>query len=125
MAPLPKGFSIKAVPIQAALSEGRTKDAERLTVELLRTGKADAAVQRIAADMISPPKKRGRGRPKALPAHWHEIGEEFSWLRDDGVLYETAVERLSTKFGYSETHVRSAVRIFDAAKDAHREATAE
>jgi hypothetical protein len=125
MAPLPKGFSFQATPIRAALSEGRKADAVRLVTELLRTGKADPVVQGIAADLIAPRAKRGRGRPKSLPAHWLEIGEEFGWKRDYGVSYEDAIEALAKKFGYSATHVRSSIKIFDAAKDAHEEATAE
>jgi hypothetical protein len=122
---LPKGFSLQASPIQAALSEGRTEDAKTLIVDILRAGKADEVVQRLAAEMIRSPKKRGKGRPRALPAHWYEIGEEFGWLRDAGILYDDAVVQLTTKYGYSDTHIRNCVRKFEEAKAAHDEATAE
>ncbi|QKD04274.1 hypothetical protein [Mesorhizobium loti] len=118
MAPLPKGFSLQVLPIEAALSEGRTEDAKTLMVDVLRSGKADAVVQRLAADMLKPP-KRPRGRKKALPRYWLEIGEQFGWLRDDGVLYEEALRKLAKKFGCSETHVRKAVTTFQEAKEAH------
>jgi hypothetical protein len=124
MAPLPKGFSLQASPIQAALSEGRTEDAKTLVVAILRTGKADYVVQGLAADLLKPPKSP-RGRKKALPRHWLEIGEQFGWLRNDGVPYEEALRQVAKKFGYSETHVRTAIRTYQEAKEAHDEASRE
>jgi hypothetical protein len=124
MAPLPKGFSQQATPVNAAISEGRTADAVTLVVEILRTGKADAAVQRLAADLLKPAKRK-RGRKKALPRHWLDIGEQFRWLRDDGVLYEEALRRVATKFGCSETHVRTSVAMYEQAREEHDEAHRE
>lgn len=121
---LPPGFSLQAIPIRAALSEGRTADAETLVAEILRAGSADRVVQQIAAEMIKPP-KRARGRRKALPQHWLEIGEQFEWLRADGVKYEDALAQLATKFGYSETHVRTAVATYAEARAASDEASRE
>lgn len=118
MAPLPRGFSLQALPIKSALSEGRTEDAKTLVVEILRAGKADYVVQGLAADLIKPP-KRPRGRKPAMPRYWFDIGEQFGWLRDDGVLYEEALRQLAKKFGCSETHVRKAVTTFQGAKEAH------
>lgn len=124
MAKLPDTFSLAAFPIECALSEGRKEDAKRLICELLREGKADRVVQRIAADMISN-KPRKRGRPKSQVKHWLDIGEEFHSLRGDGVKYEDALLQLSEKFGYSETNIRNAVHTYDEARRAHDEATAE
>lgn len=124
MALLPPSFSLQAVPIRAALSEGRTDDAKTLIVELLRSGRADRVVQGIAADLLKPAKK-ARGRQKATPRHWLDIGDHFHLLRDDGVLYEEALELTAKKFGYSETHIRSSVTVYDRAKDDHDEATRE
>ncbi|RWF62546.1 hypothetical protein [Mesorhizobium sp.] len=118
MAPLPKGYSLQASPIQAAISEGRTEDAKTMVVAILRSGNADSVVQALAADLLKP-SPRLRGRKPALRRHWFEIGEQFHWLRDDGVKYEDAMRQLSVKFGYSETHIRNAVSDFDAAKEAH------
>ncbi|MDR9760554.1 hypothetical protein RJJ37_13040 [Rhizobium redzepovicii] len=112
MAKLPDGFSVQAIPINAALAEGRTEDAKTAIVELLRTGNADRVVQRLAAEMIRPP-KRARGRRQALTRHWIEIGEQFHLLRDEGAKYEDVLRLLSEKFGYSETHVRKAVSEYD------------
>ncbi|WP_105382451.1 hypothetical protein [Neorhizobium alkalisoli] len=117
MAKLPDGFSLQALPIETALSEGRTEDAKTAIIEVLLAGKADRVVQRIAAEMIRPP-KRSRGRQRANTRHWFDIGEQFHWLRLDGVKYEDALRQLSEKFGYSETHVRKAIAEFDAAKEA-------
>ncbi|ESY58308.1 MULTISPECIES: hypothetical protein [unclassified Mesorhizobium] len=124
MAKFPKGFSLQASPIQAALSEDRTEDAKTLIVEILRTGKADYVVQGLAADLLKPP-KRPRGRKRALPRYWSEISEQFNWLRGDGVLYEEALRQLAKKFGCSETHVRTAIRTYQEAKEAHDEASRE
>ena len=122
MAKLPPGFSLQAIRIQSALSEGRTADARKLVLDLLRAGTADRVVQGIAANMLKPP-KRGRGRQKTMPQHWFDIGQDFHDLRSRGQLYETVLATLAAKYGFSETHVRNAVRIFDEAKDAHDEAT--
>lgn len=124
MAPFPRGFSLQAIPIKSAMREGRTADAKTLIVEILRAGEADYVVQGLAADLIKPP-KRPRGRKTAMPRYWFEIGEQFGWLRDDGVLYEEALRRLAKKFGCSETHVRKAVTTFHDAKEAHDEASRE
>lgn len=124
MAPLPRNFSFQAGPIQSALSEGRTDDAKRLTFEILMAGNADHVVQKIAAEMILPP-KRPRGRKKALTRHWYEIGEDFNHLRGTGIKYEVALQQVADKYGFSESHVRKAVREYDEAREAHDEATRE
>ncbi|WP_411906309.1 hypothetical protein [Rhizobium mayense] len=115
MAKLPDRFSLQAIAIESALSEGRTEDAKTAIIEVLLSGKADRVVQRLAAEMIRPPKRK-RGRRPALTRHWLEIGEQFHWMRDDGVKYEEALLLLSQKFGYSETHVRKAIADYDEAQ---------
>lgn len=124
MAKLPPGFSLQAFPIEQAISEGRMEDAKTLIVKILLAGKADTVVQKIAAQLIKPPKRK-RGRRKTLPHHWHNIGEGFHWLRDKGTKYEDALSQLADKFGYSEGHIRNSIAEYDAAKAAHDEATAE
>ncbi|NGN44343.1 hypothetical protein G6N74_25045 [Mesorhizobium sp. CGMCC 1.15528] len=124
MAPLPKNFSSKALPIEAALSEGRTNDARTLIVDSLLTGEADGVVQRLAAEMLKPPKRK-RGRQKALTQYWLEIGEQFHRLRREGTKYEDALCKVADKFGYSETHVRKAIAEYEDAKEAHDEASRE
>lgn len=125
MAKLPEGFSVPAIPIQAALSEGRTEDAKHLLVKILLAGAADKVVQKLAAEMLKPKQNRQRGRQKALTRHWFEIGEQFRCLRGDGLKYEEALQKTADKFGYSETHVRKAVAEYDAAREANDEATRE
>lgn len=122
MAPLPKSFSLQAVPIKAALSEGRTEDAKTMVCDLLRAGKADAVVQGLAADLLKPA-KRGRGRQKALPWRWLDIAEHFREMReDDGLLYEDALRLTAERFGRSESHVRTCITTYESAKeDVHRE----
>ncbi|MBY5760921.1 hypothetical protein HFO07_30475 [Rhizobium leguminosarum] len=121
MAKLPPSFSSQAVPIQSALSEGRTEDARRMVVDLLKAGKADRIVQGIAADLIRPP-KRQRGRQRTLPQHWFDIGQDFHRLRESGRGYEDTLAELAAKFGFSESHIRNAVAEYDVAKEAHDEA---
>lgn len=112
MPKLPPTFSVQAIPIRSALLEGRNEDAKRLTIELLRAGKADKVVQSIAAEMIKPP-KRPPGRPRTLPAFWIEIGEDFYRMREAGVRYDTVLAELVAKYGFSETHIRNALATYD------------
>lgn len=83
-----------------------------MVVDLLRAGKADKVVQSIAAEMIKPP-KRPPGRPKTLPAFWIEIGEDFYRMREAGVRYDTVLSELVAKYGFSETHIRNALAVYD------------
>ena len=122
MAPLPRPFSIKEIYIRAALSEGRLEDAKTAVIELLRAGKASRAVQEIAADMLRP-SVRKRGRQKAYPKHWRDIADTFYLLRSEGTSYESAMIKVAEKFGYSETHVRNSITLYDKAQEAHEEAT--
>ncbi|MCR6498435.1 hypothetical protein MUO32_05265 [Shinella sp. CPCC 101442] len=121
MARLPDGFSLQALPIEAALSEGRTEDAKTAICALLNAGKADAIVQRLAASLIKPPKRK-RGRRAAHTRHWFEIGEGFHSMRSVGETYEDTLVALAKKFGYSETHIRKAVTEYNDAKAAADEA---
>ncbi|MGV1856980.1 hypothetical protein [Rhizobium rhizogenes] len=115
MAKLPDGFSLQALPIESALAEGRTEDAKTAIIAILLSGKADKVVQRLAAEIIRPPKRKP-GRKPALARHWFDIGEQFHSMRTDGVKYEKALLALSNKFGYSETHVRKAIAEYDEAR---------
>lgn len=124
MAKLPDGFSLQALPIEAAMAEGRTEDAKTAIVALLKAGTADKVVQTLAADLIKP-QKRKRGRQKAHTRHWFDIGEEFHSLRGRGIKYEEAMLQLSTKFCYSESHIRKAVAEYNDAKAASDEASRE
>jgi hypothetical protein len=118
MAKLPDGFSLQALPIEAALSEGRTSDAVRLIIEILRAGSADKVVQKLAAEMISPTIKNSRGRRKTLPQHWFDIAQEFHSLRGSGMRYEDVIVKIEKTFRYSERHILNAVKEYDAAKAA-------
>jgi len=122
MPKLPPSFSLQASPIESALAEGRTEDAKRMVVELLKAGKADRVVQAIAADLIKPP-KRPRGRRKTLPQHWFEIAQDFHHLRGTGFGYEETLAKLALKYGFSESHIRNAVSEYNTAQAAHDETT--
>lgn len=120
MPKLPDTFSLQAISIRSALQEGRIEDARTLVVDLLRAGQADRAVQALAADMLKPTPRK-RGRPKALPQHWYEIGMMFDRLRDDGESYEIALAEVANHFGYSETHARNCVEVYENARAEHDE----
>lgn len=124
MARLPPDFSMQAVPIEAAIDEGRKEDAKYLVCEILLTGKADKVVQRLAAEMIRPP-KRGKGRPKSLPQHWLDIGSAYDDLRSRGMKYEDAMSELERRYGFADATLRKAIAFYNDAKAAHNEATAE
>jgi hypothetical protein len=116
MAKLPPSFSLQAVHIRSALNQGRTEDARRMVIELLQAGKADRIVQGIAANLLKPPKRQA-GRPKALPAFWIEIGEDFYRMREAGVRYDTVLSELGAKYGFSESHIRNAIATYDDTDD--------
>ncbi|MGB3273849.1 MAG: hypothetical protein WBA66_13280 [Xanthobacteraceae bacterium] len=116
MAPLPREFDTFAVAARAALSEGRREDAITVIVERLRTGNASAEMQAIAADLLRPPQKRGKGRPKSQPQFWYEIGTDLDDLMGGGLTYENAIEALAKKYGVSERHVGNAARYYRDAK---------
>lgn len=124
MAKLPDSFSLQAIPIRSALQEGRTEDARTIVFDLLRRGQADKVVQSLAAAMLKPAPRK-RGRPKALPAHWHDIGSMFDRLRDEGIPYEIALSDVAKRFGYSETHVRNCIEVYERAQADHDAATRE
>ncbi|MCO5145545.1 MAG: hypothetical protein M9895_05115 [Aquamicrobium sp.] len=124
MAKLPPNLSLQAFPIEEALAEGRKGDAERLICEILLSGKADNVVQRLAAEMIRPPKK-GKGRPKSLPQHWFDIGTDFDDFRSRGMKYEEAMRELERRYGFSDATLRKAITFYNDARSAHDAATAE
>ncbi|EXL09985.1 hypothetical protein [Aquamicrobium defluvii] len=124
MAKLPPNFSMQAIPIEAAIEEGRPDDAKRLICEVLLSGKADKVVQRLAAEMIRPPKK-GRGRPKSLPQHWFDIGSDYDDLRSRGMKYEDVMAELERRYGFADATLRKAIAFYNEARAAHDEATAE
>jgi|SRR4051812_46873131 hypothetical protein len=107
--------------IEYLLHQGRKRDAIAKAVAALRAGTASVPVQALVADMLLPAPK-GRGRPKALPRDWYEIGVAFQDLRDGGMTYEDAVPALAKKFGSSESAVEKTVRMYRAAvKEAHED----
>lgn len=124
MAQIPGGFSSKAFAIECAIHEGRDGDARNLIYQALSAGNADRQTQQLAARYFEA-KTRSRGRPKAAPAHWFDIGTEFYSMRGQSVKYEDALRLCAEKFGRSKSGIRSAIKYFDEAKQAHDEASAE
>lgn len=122
MAKLPDTFSLQAIPIHTAISEGRTEDAKTLIVAILSEGRADKVVQRIAASMIKGPKAK-RGRKTSLPRHWLDIGPDFHSMRENGERYDDVLRELAKRYGYSETHIRKAVALYNQAIEDAAEAS--
>ncbi|RDL51821.1 hypothetical protein BLJAPNOD_02963 [Ensifer sp. M14] len=122
MAKLPEGFSLQAMPIEAALAEGRDEDAKQVIFEILSSGTADRVTQRLAAEMLKPPKRK-RGRRKELPKHWYLIATRYLDLQSQGVKYDDLIETLEKEFRFSERHILNALAEYRSAKAAHDEAT--
>ncbi|MNV68536.1 hypothetical protein D3C71_1613970 [compost metagenome] len=122
MAKLPEGFSLQAMPIEAALAEGRDEDAKQAIFEILSSGTADRVTQRLAAEMLKPPKRK-RGRRKELPKHWYLIATRYLHLQSQGVKYDDLIETLEKEFRFSERHILNALAEYRSAKAAHDEAT--
>lgn len=112
MAPLPKNFSIPAIPIRSAISEGRVDEAMQKLTAILETGEADSAIQMLAAEWILTvgikpgDAKALRNGAAALPDEWCDIAEVVTQLRDEGMPYADAVAEAAVRFGYSERHVQ-------------------
>lgn len=116
MAKLPKRFDWREVEIRGMLSEGREQDGRTALVEILSAGEATPALQALAADLIKPAKRRP-GRRKEQPKHWYDIGSAFDEARSDGVTYEEAIAELSERFGFSEAHIKNAIRFYEQGRN--------
>lgn len=123
MAPLSKPFSVAAQPIAAAIDEGRAEDAMRALVLQLESGKADKAVQALAASWITTlglrpgDAKALRSGRKELPKEWLDIAEMVTVLQDGGETYRAAIEKAAKHFGYSERHVEKCVADSNKCRD--------
>lgn len=124
MAKIPKVLSWHALEIKTAMDEGRTEDGKTIAIELLMKGKADPDVQRLVAAILRPPKK-AKGRPSSNLRHWLEIGQAFEAEREDGLSHEDALVKIEKIFGYGQTHIEKAVRMYRDAKAAHDASTQE
>ncbi len=123
MAELRFTFDAKAFAIECMINEGRKADALTAICEQLRAG-ASLSVQKLAADFLLP-SARKKGRPKTNPKHWLEIGDKFNLMLDDGKTWETILVHLSAKYGYSESQIRRAKKVYDEATRRHDEAVRE
>ncbi|MGU3492928.1 hypothetical protein ACLBXM_02700 [Xanthobacteraceae bacterium A53D] len=103
--------------LQMALKAGRKKQVLLRICELLREGNADAQVQAMAAEMLTP---KPRGRPPSLPRDWFEIAQRFEDLRSEGMKYEDAMLEVIGEFGTSDGHVRGCLKIYREAEDEDR-----
>ncbi|MGO1163097.1 hypothetical protein ACTOV4_14250 [Brucella sp. C7-11G] len=123
MAPLPKSFSIPAIPIRSAISEGRVEEAMQKLAQVLESGKADPAIQMLAAEWILTvgikpgDAKALRNGAAALPSDWYDIAEMVNQLRDDGGTYAHAVAETANRFGYSERHVQKCYALWNQTDD--------
>lgn len=115
MSRLPHSFSIKSIEIDAAIKEGRAEDAMDALVDILSQGKADGAVQKLAANWIKTVGIK-TGDPKALrdgkkesPKEWIAIADMVLNLQRDGKTYKEAEIETAAYFGYKERHVQTCV----------------
>ncbi|MBB3236130.1 hypothetical protein [Phyllobacterium endophyticum] len=87
------------------------KDAARdAIVSYLRTGKAPALVQRLAADFLDPVQhQHGRGRPVHYrPSRWWEIGIACNELREMKPPAKNVVVTVAQRLNVSESEAKRA-----------------
>lgn len=117
MAKLPETFSVKAVAIKSAISEGRVEEAMQKLTQILETGKADGAIQKLAANWIlSVGLKDGdakalRGGARTSLSEWCDISDMVLLAQSDGRTYREAVEMAAKHFDYSMRHVEKCVAL--------------
>jgi hypothetical protein len=116
------------------LHEGRAADAKRLAAELLRWAASDPSIPglirpeifELAADMIAPRRKRGRGAPKKQsPAFWYEIGIDYDELRSQGGKRGDCIETLAVKYGCSHRVIEDTLAYYNRAMMEIEAATAD
>lgn len=119
MAPLPKSFSLKVIPIRSAISEGKAEEAMQKLTALLETGEADSAIQILAAEWIlavglkpGDAKRLRKGHAK-LPDDWHDIAQTVISLQDDGMTYEQATREAAMQFNCSERHAQTCTALWN------------
>jgi hypothetical protein len=100
-----------ASEIEALLSQGRRQEAITLAVRNLRSGYDTQNFLTAVADLLEP-QKRGRGRPKAWPWRWIDIGQKFEVLRSEGKTHGDAVYELAKKFGRSARTIEETVSFY-------------
>lgn len=123
MAKLPETFSILAVEIETMRRDGRGEQARRLVVDALVRGDANARIQRIAAEMLTPHKSDGKRGPKRKePFRWSEIWDAFNDLVDDGISAGKAKDQIGEVFGRNR---RSIDQIIDYAQQRMDDDSAE
>lgn len=119
MAKLLRSFSIKSIGMEAAIRQGRPHDVMHELVGLLREGKADGAVQKIAADWIESvglkpgDAKALRGGKKEALSEWVEIAEMVMSLQRDGKTYKDACLEAEAYFPYGERHIQKCVALMN------------
>lgn len=127
MAPLPK-VCWDANEIRLMLAQNRDRDAQALLVKLLRSGRASASVQAIAAEIIAAAKPfKGKvGRPKGDPFRWNEIGARYEHLcQTEGLKSDDAKERLAEEFGRSLDTIKTTLTFYNRVREESRQIAAD
>jgi hypothetical protein len=110
----------KTNEIDALICQGREREAKELAAQYLRDGIISQLFRDRVADLLNPPAK-GRGRPRAFPYKWREIGLDFKDLRASGVPYESARLQIAEKYCRSESAIEKAVSFYRRAVEAANE----
>jgi hypothetical protein len=114
-----------ASEIEALLSQGRRREAIALAVRKLRSGHDTQNFLTAVADLLES-QKRGRGRPKAWPRRWIEIGQKYEVLRSEQIrkpgkggrfvtkrkTHGDVVAELAKKFGRSARTIEETVSFY-------------
>jgi hypothetical protein len=116
---LPHSFSIKSIEIGTKISDGRAKEAMYDLIRALESGKADGAVQKVAAEWIKTLDLRAgdakalRGDREKLPERWIEVAETAQKFQRDGHSYEEAVARTAEHLNKSERFIQTCLSILN------------
>ncbi|MCA1365943.1 hypothetical protein I6F15_00770 [Bradyrhizobium sp. BRP14] len=111
-------FCSKTAELRAMAYDGRSEEARRKAIELLRAGYSHKLFLAFVADLLDPPVK-GRGAPSRPPREWLDIGDDYENLRDDGRSHQDALMDLAEKYSVAERTVERAVAIYREAKAEH------
>jgi hypothetical protein len=100
-------FEPVSIELEAMLRQGRREDAVRFAKDNLRRGYSSPQFLSLVADLLE-----GKTYRRRELRHWIEIGTDFDELREQGNTREAALLELVRRYGYGETTIRNAVRLY-------------
>jgi hypothetical protein len=111
------GLCPRCLDIRNLVDEGRRAQACKLAAEHLRAGAPDRECQALAADLLDPPQKYAASRPiQSGPRGWVEIAARVEELQE--AKHRCPVKQAAKEFKCSRGHVRNAMKVMKAAREA-------